>query len=611
MEINYNLLLLNKICNTLRPPEIRVMVDGPRGLTQWFCHFGSILPFLTVFVMVLTLVFPAKLLAEAPSAKLVVGQIEVISNNIFSEAESDSAVGVLALVRNSMNGLHINTREYVLRRELLFAEGDNYRPELLAETERNLRELGFLNNISVSAVDTTEDGRVNIRVSTRDSWSLKTSFTWSRSSAGETRWNVSLSEVNFLGQAVTMGAGMGADENSSFYSFWFRKRRITSAGMVLGVDYAKRQDGFFHNIFVSRPFYAQADKWSLETRAYDSQADTRFYLSNAGPSGIDPSSEASLYGRIPRQETGFKLGTLVRLSDPNEGRIWRVGLGLNIRDTDYQVSSQPTYELSDGREVDLDYLTEPNQPVARNQGLRVHPHLWVTSSGRNWAKERYILQYGPVEDVPLDLSFDIRTGPSGSAMGSTSGFGGSIWRTEFVATKWWNLGPGMFKLQSWGVSQLGSQENRYHSVKAQTGWLAATGSELSPWLTRITAEAGHGSSISGEEAFTLGLGQGLRTLDFSGMAGDRLLRWNAEQGKVMPWEVLGFFRMGFAAFYSGGVAYWDDEDRDLSDSRHEVGLGMRMGPTRSANALVSKLDISWALDGSRGPVFTATSRGFF
>ncbi len=570
-----------------------------------------ILPILSCFVMILMLLMPANLLAEQDSADLVVGEIEIIRGNVFSQSEIDHANGSLSILRKAMNGLHIKTREYVLRQELLFTEGETFRPERLAETERNLRELGFLNNISVTAVDTTQDGRVNIRVDVRDSWSLKTSLTWSRAAAGETRWNISLSEVNFLGHAMTMGAGVGADENSSFYSFWFRKRRITNAGIVLGADYAKREDGFYHNLFISRPFYALGDKWSVETRAYEALADVRFYLSNAGPSGVDPTSQASLYARLPRQETGLQLGALMRVSPPDEGRIWRLGAGLNIKDTDYKLDSSPTYLLSDGRDADLGYLAEPYEPVAREQGLQVFPHFWVRTTGRYWHKARYILQYGPVEDIPLDFSFNLKTGPNGPAMGSTTGFGGSMWRTELIATKWWRLGAGMFKLQGWGVGQTGASTNRYHRFTVQTGWLAALGAEHSPWLTRITSEVGHGSNLTGENAFTLGLNNGLRTLDFDGMAGDRLVRWNVEQGKAMPWEVLGFFQMGFAAFYSGGVAYWDDEDRDVSNARHEMGLGLRLGPTRSANALISKLDISWALDGSRGPVFTAATRGFF
>ncbi len=580
-------------------------------MTRQACQNGMNGVMFACFVMTVCLCMFHSSTAAAQSGSLVVGEVEIIRNSIFSDAEIDSTVGALSILRGTMNNLHINTREYVIRNELLFSEGESFRPDLLDETERNLRELGFLNQIRVTAVDTTADGRVNVRVEVRDSWSLKTNLTYSRSASGDTRWNISLSEVNFLGHALTMGAGIGADENSSFHSLWFRKRRLTKAGLEVGVDYSQREDGHYRNIFVTRPFYSLGDQWSLETRAWDSLNDVRYFLSNAGPAGADPTEESSLYARLPRHQKTLEISSLVRLSPENEGRVWRLGAGLQIKDNFMDVDRQSTWLLSDGREVNLDYLTEPGEPLAREQGTTVYPFVWLRTQGRTWTKARYILQYGPTEDIPMDWSLSLKSGPTGSALGSTTGFGGSSWRTEAVATKWIQLGPGLLMVQGFGEGQLGDQGNTYHRFNVQSGWLVNVGAERSPWLTRIIVEAGQGENLAGDRALVLGLNRGLRTLDFDGMAGDRLVRWNVEQGKVTPWEVLGMAHLGFAAFYSGGCAWWDDEHRSLQDARHEVGVGIRLGPTRSANALTSKLDISWALDGSRGPVFTAATRGFF
>jgi Surface antigen variable number repeat len=580
-------------------------------MTGGVCQNGAIVGVFVSLVMTLDLLIPAPSLAEENSRGLVVGEIEIVRNSIFSQSEIDSTVGSLSFLRGTMNKLHVNTREYVIRKELLFAEGEVFRPGLLDETERNLRELGFLNQIKISAIDTTSAGKVNIRVEVRDSWSLKTNLTYSRSASGDTRWNVSLSEVNFLGQALTMGVGLGADENSSFHSVWFRKRRLTKAGLEVGVDYSQRQDGHFRNIFISRPFYALGDKWNLETRAWDSLGNARFYLSNAGEAGEDPKRNASLYALLPKHQKSFEISSLMRLSPADEGRVWRLGAGVQILDHIFDADGQSSWVLSDGRETDLTFLTEPGQPFAREQGTTVFPFLWLRTQGRSWKKTSYVLQYGPTEDIPMDLSLSLKIGPTGAEMGSTTGFGGASWRGEAIVSKWMNLATGLFLVQGFGEWKSGSSENSFHRFNVHSGWLASHGAERSPWLTRLVAEVGHGRNLIGDRAYLLGLNRGLRTLDFDGMAGDRLVRWNVEQGKVTPWEVLGMAHLGFAAFYSGGVAWWDDEDRGLQDSRHEVGVGVRLGPTRSANALTSKLDISWALDGSRGPVFTAATRGFF
>ena len=177
------------------------------------------------------------------SPPLVVGEIEIITNDIFSANEVKNTNGAMRFLRNGMNTVHFNTRHHVIRRELLFKPGENYSANVLAETERNLRELGFLNNVSVTAVDTTADGRVNILVSTREAWTLRTSLSYSRASGGDQRWNVSASDGNFLGYGMTVGAGVGADENSSYWNLWYRQRRLFQSGFWLGLDYSDREDG--------------------------------------------------------------------------------------------------------------------------------------------------------------------------------------------------------------------------------------------------------------------------------------------------------------------------------------------------------------------------------
>lgn len=611
MEKTFNL----NPCNGLGAFINQVGVD-PRSLLRVFmtgryCQNVAIFCIVVCLVMNFGFVQPVWSQYSDESRVLVVGEIEIIRSNVFRDAEIDSTVGILAFVQKTTNSLHIKTREYVVRNELLFSEGDVYKPQLLEETKRNLRDLGFMNDIRVTAVDTTADGRVNVRVEVRDSWSLKSNLTYTRSASGDTRWNISLSEVNFLGQALTMGVGLGGDENSSFQNFWFRKRRLTSADLEVGLNYSARNDGHNRSVTIRRPFYSLGDKWSLETQAWDSLNDVRFFLSHAGPAGVNSREEASLYARLPKSQKGLQIISMVRLSPADEGRVWRLGAGLQISDRTLGVGQQSSWVLSDEREADLSFLMEPGQPLAREQGTTVYPFLWLRTQGRTWTESRFVLQFGPMEDIPLDWGLSLKVGPTGPEIGSTTGFGGSTWRAEAVVTKWFNLGPGLLMVQGSGTGQTGKLENRYHRFNVQSGWLVALGAEHSPWQTKVVAEAGHGSRLSGDNALVLGLYRGLRTLDFDGMAGDRLVRWNFEQGKVLPWEVLDMAHVGIAAFYSGGCAWWNDEDRDLQDSRHEVGVGLRVGPTRSANAMTSKLDFSWDLDGSRGPVFTATTHGFF
>ncbi|MEN8007313.1 MAG: POTRA domain-containing protein [Candidatus Krumholzibacteriota bacterium] len=546
--------------------------------------------------------------AEDPG--LTVGEIEIESRDIYSPGEIEHTNGALRLLRRTMNGVHFNTRQYVLRRELLFRPGDPFVPDRLAETERNLRRLGYLNDVKVTAVDTTADGRVNIKVSAQESWTLRTSFSYSLASGGDQRWSVQLADRNFLGHGVTLGAGLGEDENTSFWNTWFRQQRLLGTDLSLGIDYASRQDGYLRQVFLSRPFYALGDSWMMDLKFWDNLADHRYYLSNAGPAGGDPARNASLYAKLPYHHSGMEGGFQFRLTHSDEGRLWRLGGGVRVAKTTFDLND-PGYILSDGRTEDLTWLADAEGPFARDQGTTVFPYVWLHTLGRNWDKGRFVLQYGPVEDIALEFDFDLRAGPTGGSLGSTTGYSESRFRFEGRFTKWSPLAGGHLLFFGAGDADTGRRDVRTYRYDLVTGWVFSRGAEMSPWTTRVFAEYGQGQNLLGSRALLLGLDRGMRTLEFDGMAGDRLVRWNVEQGKATPVEIAGLFRLGFAAFYSGGRAWWRDEDRDSSYIRHEAGFGLRFGPTRSANSQIARIDLAWDLNGDGGPVITAITRGLF
>jgi hypothetical protein len=518
---------------------------------------------------------------------LVVGQVTIRIQDIFSTEENNEARGLQRFLQRGMNALHIQTRDYVLRKELLFHRGEPYRSELLAETERNLRELGYLNNIRVSATDTTDAGRVNILVSARDSWSLQANANYARAAGGETRWSLQLSDNNFLGHGFTLGAGLGSDEDSGYWNAWFRQRRLTDLHLVVGFDCSQRDDGHFRNIFISKPFYAQDDRWSLEAKAWDGRTDRRYYLSNAGPVGQDPLRAASLYAKLPTHEKGLRLRLQRLVSTPGKGRVWRLGLGLRITELTVDPASRPAWLLSDGRYADLQYLDDPGQPLARELGTVVYPHLWLRSQGRDWTKARFVRQYGPVEDIPLDTMLDLKAGPVNPFREAESG--AAAWLVELAASRWWRLGGWLAKLEGWGYGQsAGGGHDAYHLHGLSTGWIKSSGPENEPWITRVFAEYAGGRNVLDSDALVLGLDRGLRTLEFDGMAGDRLVRWNVEQGKVTPWELLGMFRVGGAVFYSGGGAWFGDEDRSRARRATRWAWACasgRPGPPRPTSAV--------------------------
>ncbi|HEY8182657.1 MAG TPA: POTRA domain-containing protein, partial [Thermoanaerobaculia bacterium] len=106
------------------------------------------------------------LAASIDAQPLRVGKISVEPLDVYSASEKQAGAFYRLADR-----FHIETRRRVIEKFLLFREGDVYQPERLAETERNLRALGFLKSASVTA-SAPHDGVVDVRVVTQDSWSI-------------------------------------------------------------------------------------------------------------------------------------------------------------------------------------------------------------------------------------------------------------------------------------------------------------------------------------------------------------------------------------------------------------------------------------------------------
>src|SRR2546426_2626258 len=96
-----------------------------------------------------------------------VAEIAILAQEVFdpTRPEESSRFFVWA------NALHIRTRNSVIRRELLFAEGDAFEPRLAEESERNLRKLGIFQDVLLSAEP--QGAGVLVQVRTTDRWSTK------------------------------------------------------------------------------------------------------------------------------------------------------------------------------------------------------------------------------------------------------------------------------------------------------------------------------------------------------------------------------------------------------------------------------------------------------
>ena len=159
----------------------------------------------------------APALLEASGARI--GTVSITNGSIFDLENPDENKALYKLA----NHLHATTRSGVIEQQLLFAQGEPFSAQSLAESERILRANRYLQEVSVVPVR-QENGVVDIEVTTSDVWTLMPKFKLSRS-GGANKAALGAKEMNLFGTGVSrrctnqMSIGIRGSSSSRIATF--------------------------------------------------------------------------------------------------------------------------------------------------------------------------------------------------------------------------------------------------------------------------------------------------------------------------------------------------------------------------------------------------------
>ncbi len=190
----------------------------------------------------------------------VIGQVLVDNQNIFNleDPKDDKKVFRLA------DRLHIKTRASVVRSQLLFKPGDPYSARLVEESERLLRADCYFYDAWIRPVR-YHDGKVDLKVTTRDVWTLNPGFNFSRS-GGTNSSGAKLEDANLLGTGAALKFSYENNVDRSGSSVDLSDSHVFNSWTAVDLSYGNFSDGQTRGFNVTRPFYA------LDTRTAGSFA---------------------------------------------------------------------------------------------------------------------------------------------------------------------------------------------------------------------------------------------------------------------------------------------------------------------------------------------------
>ena len=533
------------------------------------------------------------------------GEVSAVLVTPHSYFETDDATdgGTLSWLYGFANAIHADTNEDFVRGELLLGVGDCYDPFLVDESERLLRQLGFIDRAEVTSAP-QPDGSEHIIVETWNRWTLqfepRVRFEEGFEFAG-----IDITEKNVLGRGVVLRGFFRQNRERLAVGGRFETPRLLGTRWNALLEAARTragnsfQQGFFY------PFVGEVGRYAA-VQSFVRQEDLFSYNLPAGGSFthvVQPyrqrSSEITAAGRVGRP-----------------GRLSILGVGLSREEWEYTT-------FPAGAEVVRDRDFGNAEPAPPEISAILAPQLRDYSTTRvnlvlaqrnlSFRRRDRLDALRGVQDVPVGGEVALVLGRSIPFLGSSaanedSDFFGRI-------RIFGGLAPGR-----WVLASAVSVEARKIFGGAENGWKDVLGefdiysywrpSETSRHTLFARLSGAGGWSLTGPFQLTLGGVSGLRGHSVDDFPGGRRLVATLEDRIYLGSPSDGFMDLGMTAFvdvgsiWEGGVPFGAD-----SGPLATAGAGLRIGFPGGTGGVV-RIDVAFPLNGPDafgGPTFRTSA----
>lgn len=498
---------------------------------------------------------------ELEASGALVGDILIDNQNIFNLDDPKDNIGLFRLA----DRLHPRTRANVIRAQLLFKTGDRYSRHLLDETERILRANGYFYDAWIRAVK-YENGKVDLRVTTRDVWTLNPGFNFSRS-GGANSTGVQLEELNLAGSGTKVAASRTTNVDRTESVVAVSNNHAFNTWTIVNADFANNSDGHLHDLLVNHPFYA------LETReAY-------------GISANDDAQTDSLYDRGAIIDQFHDQHNLLQLYGG-----WSPGLhnGLVQR-----LSYGMTYD-----EHEFTALTTWTGPTLLPQDRRfLYPWIEYDVVTDDFVRLYNHDQILRTEDFYLGTTASLRVGWADTTMGST--------RSALLFQG--NAGHGFHDGGTSTLLLATDFNGRLENGTLHNGLLDASiryyAEQSSKWLFFTTLLGTKTWRPDLDNQVLLGGDTGLRGYPLRYQDGTAKALWTIEQRYFTDWFIFRLFRVGGAIFFDAGRIWGQPPLAQPSlGLLKDAGFGLRFGNARSGLGNVIHVDVAFPFETAGGSI---------
>lgn len=512
---------------------------------------------------------------ELEAAGAVIGSITIHNGDVFDPSLPEENRPLFRLA----NKLHIETKPQVVRSQLLFKEGDRYSLSTLRESERILRSNNYLFDARIAPV-AYRDGVVDLEVRTRDVWTLKPAFNFGRK-GGKNESSFEFEESNLLGLGKQIELSHSRDVDRDSNLIRYRDPHLLGTWNRLDVAYSSNSDGKLRKFLLDRPFYSLRTPWSAGIDLEDwNRIDSRYDLGEVVDEFRHEEQTAEVFG-----------GWSAQLS---EKWIRRLTVGLTYQRDRFETTNDPAAAAV--------------LPLDRKL---IYPFVELQLLQDAYEERRNQDQIERTEDFYAGTSLRLRVGYASESLGSdrdaillraeasrTFGFGDDLKHTLVLAA------------DADTRIEHGELRNAQLTSTARYYWRFSASHLFYALLSSTVSE-----DLDADQQILLGGDNGLRGYPLRYQDGTARALLTLEHRVYTKYYLFRLFNVGGAVFFDMGRTWGGGNAGGASQGLlKDVGLGLRLGSSRSSFGNVIHIDLAMPLDGDDGiddlQLLVGTKRSF-
>ena len=495
------------------------------------------------------------------------------------------------------NSFHKKTHKNTIMRLILFAKEDTVTSTLLIESEKNLRKVNFLADAKIY-VQNTQNG-INVHITTYDHWSTSPGVGLKRLGEELTYW-FGLRESNLFGTGQTISLAFHKDLLRTNNHLEYKNPVFTKHKLQYAMQYDIFSDGHSFKMNFNKPLRAKSDRLGFLLQLHSAKSSKWYYFDANQFELMDQNI-------IPDGAVIGRMNPMIEFQDINTNKYYgeltqsfgiETKLNISYFTFYYERHQNGSPNIIEGFEEYLQQeLTSISDIQDRLLGIK------VTMYRKKYGTVHNLSNFKWTEDFDRIWLLSLQLGKNMKILGADNNYTFISPRMVFtnqVNEKHFFNGS---IATSFFISSLGEKiRGQFDAdLKYQVKPFSSASGFVGIQLKHLFGEHSSKQLLLGD-SFDL---YGYPNQYYAGQARVKI---HAETRFIPD---IDFMTLAPAVvfYYVGGNIFPAYRNVDLSQLHSSVGIGLRLGLTRSVNMIVNHINLSWPLDENLpGPVLSIQSK---